>query len=311
MGLVNPPEVTPAVMRAIGRYFAYRGEGAEVAREELRALLEPPGAVNTTDGEGPTPVEATMTEAVALGILEESGEGTDTILKCTLALPDTDAPSTLQDSQLVAALRRCVLSEENTGELFAVNRDALDTTKGREFARIGAWLLLQDPLAPGLNYGAPRNEEAVERRQNDQCTIPLVINGPRWVSFRRWARYLGIARMGTDGRLLPDPTAAIGDELHAVFADDHELSPDEFARRLSDRLPLIDGGRCQQEVLRHAFKSDPFRDLPGDRPVSAALSFVLKRLERGGSVRLDDRADAPSYRNVAGGVVTHIAVVTG
>jgi hypothetical protein len=310
VGLVNPPEVTPSVMRAICRYFSYRGKDSQIMRTELRALLEPRSIVKGDKGEERvSAVDATLTEAVALGVLTGHGDGDDAVLTCSLPLPKAGLQSTEHDAELVRALRRRLLSEENTENLFSSDRRALDTTRSREFSRIGSWLLLQNPYGPGLNYGAASVEENVERRQDEQCNVAMVVNDLRWVSFRRWARYLGLARMGTNNRLLPDPTPAIRDELESVFGDDPELPTDEFVRRLGATLPLIDEGRCQQEVLHHAFKGDPLRDLPGDHPLSSALAFALKRLERGGVIKLADRADARSYRNVAGAVVTHIEYV--
>src|SRR5689334_8625040 len=104
-------------MRAICRYFSYRGKDAQITRAELRALLEPRSIVKGAKGEERTSaVDATMTEAVALGVLAGHGDGDDTVLTCSLPLPQAALPSTEHDRQLVRSLRRRILSEENTND---------------------------------------------------------------------------------------------------------------------------------------------------------------------------------------------------
>lgn len=320
MGVVNPPQVMPVVMRAICRYFAYRGPGHEVMRGELERILEPSGA--TQPGEArPRPVGATLTEAVSLGVVREVGAGDEALLSYSADWPDASFDSIEYERELAAILRRVILDDRNTAALFSrserasdededseATQRALDTTEGREFARMAAWLLLQDPNGPGLAYGVKDRQptEDVEERQKAQCTVTLVINDVRWESFRRWARYLGLARTGLHRRLVPDPTTAISHELPHSFADLDELPVDSFMQRLAARIPVLDDGRCHAEVLQQAMKSDPRSDSAGDRPVSSAVAFSLARLERRGILRLDDRADAPSHRDVAGRVITHV-----
>ena len=321
MGVVNPPQVTPVVMRALCRYFAYRGPDHRIASRDLEHILEPPGA--TQPGEDhPRPVRATVTEAVALGLLDEDGNGAEAVLRSAIALPDAPLDSFEHERQLAALLRNAILSERNTSGLFAhvggsedgpgagsVEGRALDTTRGREFARMASWLLLQDPAGRGLAYGVMRThpDEDVETRQRSQCTVPLVVNDARWASFRRWARYLGLARVGLHGRLIPDPTSAVADVLPTIMSRASDLPVDTFLERLAVQIPVLDGGRCHTEVLEQAIKADPRLTAPGDRPVSPVLAFALLRLGKRGVIRLDDRADAPSHRDVAGRVVTHVS----
>src|SRR4051794_7162347 len=104
-------------MRAICRYFSYRGKDAQITRADLRALLEPRSIVKGDKGEErASAVDATLTEAVALGILVGHGEGAgeDAVLTCSLPLPKAALQSAEHDAELVRALRRRILSEENT-----------------------------------------------------------------------------------------------------------------------------------------------------------------------------------------------------
>ena len=307
MGLVNPLEVTPSVMHAICRYFAYCGQEHTVARSELESLLQPPPQ---PDGQPPgssNPISATIDAAIELAVLAAT-DREPTVLSCRLPLPELPLLDSAFDGELIGRLRRQVLAPENTNELFASDRDAQDTTRSREFVRIAAWVLLQDPTGPGLGWAAPQVVENVESRERDQCVDALrpVVNDARWNSFRRWARYLGLVRVGPDNRVLPDPTTAVGDELNAIYADGSDLPIEDFLRRLGQRIPIVDGGESQAQVIANALKRNLFLDLPGDHPVSPALSFALKRLARRGAIRLDNRADAPTFRNLGNAVFTHI-----
>jgi hypothetical protein len=308
MGLVNPPQVTPPVMRAICRYFAYRGPDHTVSRAELEGVLEPPSATNPGQAR-PRPVEATISEAVALGILASDGSGDDETLRCAIELPSVPLERDVHDRELAAVLRRVALESANTDDLFA-GKDALDTTKAREFARIAAWLLMQDPTGAGLAWGVAERypEEDVERRQSAQANMSLVVNGDRWNSFRRWSRYFGLSRLNLDGRLIPDPLVAIADELPSVFDSERDLAVDTFVARVAERLPVLDEGQCQRAVLTEAMKSDPRDEITGDRPLSRAAAFALHRLERRGGLQLHNRADAPAHRNIGERVVTHVSL---
>lgn len=307
MGLVNPPEVTPSVMHAICRYFAFGGESHTVDRSELEALLQSPSHPDGATQGRAGPVKATVDAAIELGILAASGTDHTTV-SCRLPFPAVPLLDPAFDRAVVASLRRQVLSAENTGALFAAGRETQDTTRSREFARIATWVLLQDPTGPGLGYDTPQAAENVEDRQQAQCLTDLgpVVNDARWNSFRRWARYLGLVRTSPENRLLPDPTTAVGDELDAIYAGTSDLPVDEFVRQVGQRLPILDDGDCQAQVIAKVLKSDPLQELTGDRPVSRALSFALRRLARNDAIRLDNRGDAPRFRNLGNTVITHV-----
>jgi hypothetical protein len=163
-------------------------------------------------------------------------------------------------------------------------------------------MLLQDPYAAPLHYGGAQPEGEVQALIDRECKMPLVVTDARWNNFRRWARYLGLARTDRNERLIPDPAAAVSEELDWVFRGDRSLPVGEFLTRLAERLPVLDGGRFRKTVVKAALKGGS-----PDGEVSSALSLALRRLRRADKLELEASHDAPEARVIGQEEITHVS----
>jgi hypothetical protein len=59
----------------------------------------------------------------------------------------------------------------------------------------------------------------------------------------------------------------------------------DFRERIGTQIPVLDGGKYRNEVLRHTGRTSP------DGSLSEGLALALLRLERPDRVRLERRAD--------------------
>ena len=129
-------------------------------------------------------------------------------------------------------------------------------------------------------------------------TVEIFRNDTRWNGFRVWARFLGFAwqaRYPKKPALVVDPTPAIRDALPSLFGASTNLKQKVFFSRLSERLPVLDGGtyrRMVEEQLLHGRWHQPRQG-----ELSASLSLALRRLEFEGTIRFEYNDDP-----AAGGV---------
>jgi hypothetical protein len=295
VGVVNPTEVSPAVMRALYRLCVAMPKGFAATIPEFVTLLAPQTAVK--DGADPQLTALlSVREAVLIGLLEESQKS-----QYSLALPAPPKKATIEESDafLVRHLRRLVLSEKNNKPLFAQSEGEeddvedstappLDTSLSREFTRIQCWLLLQNPTRPPLEWAASDERRNVQLIQRGYAGRDLVRNGNRWTNFRRWSQFLGLSRQdgkGTGVGVVPDPTLAVIDEFKALELGKGELSLIDLREQLAETLPVLDGGRYRQEVLQYVEVSES-ADV-----ASPSLALALLRLRSAGIITLDRRAD--------------------
>jgi hypothetical protein len=311
MGIVNPPEVHPAIVRALYRLCLQLGADVAVTLDEYVAMLAPASAVN--DGADPRlSVRLTVREAVDIGVLEPRGEADPERYGLALPAPPDGADTHEVEAFFMRELRRAVFAPSNNDPLFAydqrpgesdepVNDRVLDASKAREFTRIQAWLLLQDPTRGSLSWAAKTEQRNVQRLQSQYPEGGLVINGTRWNGFRRWSLYLGLSRQDGQTAVIADPTRAVADELACIHDARGEMALVDLRTRLAERLPVLDGGTYRKEVLDHIDAEEDARS------VSPALTLALLRAQRAGTLRLERRADFSGGSLTVGQVpVTHV-----
>ena len=221
MGIVNPPEVHPAIMRALYRLCLALGPGFTASRDDYVGLLAP----NPPIDEGDDPDAAarqTVREAEEIGLLEASPDAKAGALRLALPTPPADSGPQDADAFLARELRRLILSPSNNAPLFAdaagpeegaerASNETLSTERAREFSRIQAWILQQGPIGVALGYEHKQPQCNVTRLQERYSGRDLVQNATRWNSFRRWSLYLGFSRQ-VQGSVVADPTRAVVEE---------------------------------------------------------------------------------------------------
>jgi len=293
MGIVNPPDVHPAIMRALYRLCVELGSGFVASEQDYVAMLAPSPPIN--EGEDPSlSARLTVEEATEIGLLEPRGEGANRRLGLALPIPPEGADGPEAERFFVRELRRLILRPANNSPLFP-EEDADDeaegkrepawTVKSREFSRIQAWVLHQGPLGVALNFAqkdAHRNVQLLEGRYANR---DLVGNATRWNSFRRWSLYLGFSRQTAQSAVIADPTEAVSDELVDIDDGSGEIALVDLRSSLAERLPVLDGGSYREDVLRHIGAQETPEDF------SPSLSLALLRAERAGLLSLVHRAD--------------------
>jgi hypothetical protein len=154
-----------------------------------------------------------------------------------------------------------------------------------------AWLLAQDIVRP-----LPRAySDGPERALHDQKLASYITTEEQWRPFLRWAVALGCAEFSQIGNrqiVLPDPTAALAEELPLVPRAG--MSASDFCAAAAKELPVLDGGHISNFVrAEQAEWADP----RGDALVGPAFSLALRRLQGQGLIELRHTADAGNRVN--------------
>ncbi|EXI65334.1 MAG: hypothetical protein AW08_03253 [Candidatus Accumulibacter adjunctus] len=221
----------------------------------------------------------TLLRWTQLGLFQEQDD------KIALAAEDRDP------DRLPARCRELLLCEDN-------NQNFWDSegTRAADFTRALAFVLAQDIYTADFETHA--SVQALEQRQIREAGHRILQNDVRWNGLRFWGDYLGF--FWVDHRRWPDPTAAVREELPAVFGSARELPAAEFLRRLAERLPVLDGGRWRIEV-ESALDSAAWHRPAQDNLLSTGLSRALWRLAKpGGPILLDSQADPMEGRILQG-----------
>lgn len=172
---------------------------------------------------------------------------------------------------------RLVMAEENNPDLWVSQGG-----RAADLTRSLAWILAQDVYRIRFSD--------LEMAESAQLTDPrkqFMENSTRRSGLENyWAPFLGFSR-SSFGEI--DPTVAIRDALPDVLGPGDGLPAPTFVERLSTVLPVLDGGRWQEEVLQFVDKSKLPRREPGQ--LSTALSRALLNLWTAGDLMLRQRAD--------------------
>lgn len=209
-------------------------------------------------------VRQTLTTWKNLGLFKEDGGN------CSFS---EDLPPEIRDpTRGLAALprvaREVVLRKENN-LLFWESEKSL----AADFTRAVSWALAQDVYT--MPSGPHQEVEALERRQVKDATKRIFQNDTRWPGLKAWAPFLGFGWTSKLG-FITDPTVAIRESLGAVFRGDRELPVSEFLQRLTDHLPVLDGGTYRLEI-EASLEPDCWQG-PRANEISTSLSRALHRL---------------------------------
>ena len=90
--------------------------------------------------------------------------------------------------------------------------------------------------------------------------------------------FLGYFAVDEVGGVYVDPTKVVRNSLSGVFAEVSDLSASEFFYRLSESIPLLDGGSVRQMVEDEMPDDSVVRF--DDKVISTSLSFAIQRLLR-------------------------------
>jgi hypothetical protein len=241
---------------------------------KLLALAAPPTVVS--DGK-PDMARRTLARWVQLGFFVREGQ--------EIRLADEVQAVAREDiSQLRGMVLRLLLRSDNN-PAFGTEDTNDEQSLASDWTRATAWILAQDP------YELPTSFRDIERLQNLQDILPRpFINDTRWNGFVDWSRFAGIGYSAKGMSFVLNPAFAVRVLLGDIFHDTRELSHTEFLRRLQGSLPVVDGGTYRVTVERQIARN--WRSmLPHE--LSASLSAALLTLEASGTLRLEQRSDAP------------------
>jgi len=180
---------------------------------------------------------------------------------------------------------RQALAEENNPDLWASQ-----SARAADLTRSLAWMLAQDVYRASFAQ--------FETQESQQILDPerlLMRNSTRRSGLQYWAPFLGFSRHPFTAI---DPTVAIRDALAEVLAPGEGLPAPQFVERLGTVLPVLDGGRWQQEVLKIVDPTALPRRQPGQ--LSTALSRGLLSLWDSGELQLQQMADLGSSVTLTG-----------
>jgi hypothetical protein len=180
---------------------------------------------------------------------------------------------------------RQALAEENIPDLWASQ-----SAKSADLARSLAWMLAQDVYR--ASFAQFEVQESLQILDPERL---LMRNSTRRTGLQYWAPFLGFSR---HPYAAIDPTVAVRDALPEVLGLGDGMPAPQFVERLGSVLPVLDGGRWQQEVLKFVDSTALPRRQAGQ--VSSALSRALLTLWDSGELLLQQKADLGSSITLTG-----------
>jgi hypothetical protein len=274
----------------------------KLSREKIKALCSPPTAIET-NYIGDT--IKSLNRWTQLGLFVES----DGEVSINPIVPKKD----LRVERLPSVARSFVLKPENNAKLFDK-----EGSLSADFTRLQAWSLTQDVW----EYGQTSDDE-VNLRLDKQTKDDSIFrqNDTRWSGFRAWSQFFGFAWAPPfpKSKIEPDPTEAIRDVLPEIFNKEDTLDARALVKRLSDHLPVLDGGlyrRMVEDLLGESGGEYSWRPLPSGQ-LSTSLSRALIRLREDGTLYFEDRDDSEHRLSLTGRgrsvitTVTHISLKGG
>jgi hypothetical protein len=285
MALLNPPDILPEAMRYLVRaLLALRQPYAE--RDELIGLVAPRGlteamdsltaAADLTEAEpddlrtgGAVIATASLDALRSLGIVTQDDSR---ITLSTAAAEQWKKPEDVTARTMCRLLLDAVLQAADPAAPYGASTGSTDLAQAAVLLHSA-----DQPLQPFDRFEPAPAGRSFANWQLETCGSDRVKNWPipnkeRWLSFRRWAPYLGLARpVGTYG-LIPDASEAIIRRLPSLEPGDYDMG--DFVRRCALAVPVLDGGALWRgsEALAN-----------GDvKVLSGGLSVSLLQLEADG-----------------------------
>jgi hypothetical protein len=181
---------------------------------------------------------------------------------------------------------RLVMAEANNPDIWASQG-----ARAADLTRCLAWMLAQDVYR--ISFGDFESEES---NQITDSAKQFMQNSSRRAGLQHyWAPFLGFSR-NSFGDI--DPTVAVRDALDDILGPGEGLPATAFVERLGTVLPVLDGGRWQQEVLQFVDIVKLPRREPGQ--LSTALSRAILNLWTAGNLMLKPRSDLGSSVTLTG-----------
>lgn len=230
----------------------------EASREDLQALMEPPGLPDATAGT--KGVTATIRAALELELVTE-----ERVLKLRVPRDQT--------------VRSAVLDGIDAKVLSGVEVEPY-------FARFYSYV-----LASGHGDMGNRKQEAWASDFRERCKEMGLLENPfnptKLTALLRWYRYSGLGWHDPDDVFQCCPAERIRRRLSAIFGKRKNLAGDAFVEGLSRACPELDGGTIYREV-------DPAFD-PAHRELSSGVSHALVALHEDGWIRLHCEPDSRGW----------------
>lgn len=294
MALLNPPDILPEAMRFLVRALVALPK-AEAEREELLSLVAPrglteamdlvaTGAADPSDADpddlragGSIIAGASLDALRMLGMVEQSGN--------RIQLASAEAERWKNPAAVTPRSMFQVLVDR------LVQMIDSDASSGvGDFVQALVLLhVAEEPLRPFDRFESSATSRAgrsfaIRQEQvlgSDRKGWPIP-NREQWLSFRRWASYLGLARAVGSSGLIPDASEALAYRLPALAPGDYDVR--DFAARCASAVPFLNGGDLH-------FGLDSQHE--GDHAIlSGGLTVSLLQLEAHGFLTLERRSDA-------------------
>ena len=225
---------------------------------------------------------------VATGLLVSEGRRTDATLSVNLAEDIVADPDAFRK-----VVRRAILSGTKDEDGSVVYGDLPLTL---------AWLLgsrVEEPFYVSWGKGPEKRLKLHAAK--------LVNNASQWTPFSRWAEFLGFAtvyrhtRAKAGNPVVADPRTAIWDVVEEF---PKKLNGVEFAKRLSDALPVVTGGAVAESLTAggHKIEAD-MSDGTRFAPVVSNALLTLAESRQLSFKRKDDDSNRITLRGPTGPVI--------
>ncbi len=295
MALLNPPEQRASMISIIVLYLAQcRDQCDEIPR--IVDAISPP---SLTDSPQKHQLDANrnLTSVIEIGLASRDGD------RITLK-PESTSAATKGTSAIATLIRQRVLSEDLNSAPWGSQAGARDLTNAL------AWFLTFDSTtAPARWEGDPPSARLLQEADfgarlsdDDDASGWPISNDTRWNAFQRWACSLGFAWRSPSGRLVPDPTPAMRDSIPSIFQSESTLDGLSFIATLGAQLPVLEYGAYRRFVEKYWNRPSDSREI-----LSAATTDALSRLETGGHLVFENRADAPRVTRIDGSTFSHVS----
>jgi hypothetical protein len=192
--------------------------------------------------------------------------------------------------------RKRLLAPENNERFW----EAKDSGSA-DFTRALSWCLAQDVYE--FECSSWRDAEYKINAQSIIDPNLIVQNDTRWRCLRSWIPFLGFGYINKNNRLVIDPTTAVRDALPEVFGQNSTLKVQDFVIRLSEVLPVVDGGEYRLKVeqkLRQTEGPHSWRPPPTGQ-LSTSLSRVVMFLIATGDLQATAASDDRNKRVILTG----------
>lgn len=255
-------------------YGALARAERSIDRDELLESVAPRGVANDEGKQA----RQTLTRWIELGLFAQSGDRVE--------LSKVPGRRLESDRELLAEVRKaarsCALHPDNNPDLWAS-----ESARAADFTRSIAWVLAQDVYRPLY-----ANLETLERGQLEDGTPALMQNNTRRSGLKAWGQFLGFLRPMSQSQIEVDPTLAVRDVLPELLQPGQGQLVSDFMEELARKLPVLDGGVWQRDVLARCRRDALPPMVLGQ--LSTAMSRALLNLMRNEEVFFENRADTGS-----------------